>query len=185
MNVTETFRPLQGEVALDVAPRMALRVNTEPALKRARFGVGRVLTPQVLQDEQDARSQRTNGLLQALATGVVRGFQTPYVQGPTGGARIDVSPGIAIAQGEDVILPATARLPAHLISVAYESLEIPASAGSAGIQFDTDVPRRGGRRQPAGGVQSRHCRLRRQRRRSEQRGGLRPKRRPKAHYRQT
>lgn len=123
MNVTETFRPLQGEVALDVAPRMALRVDAEPALKRARFGVGRVLTPQVLQDEQDARSQRTNGLLQALATGVVRGFETPYVQGPTGGARIDVSPGIAIAQGEDVVLPATARLPAHLISVAYESLE--------------------------------------------------------------
>jgi len=142
MNVTETFRPLQGEVALDVAPRMALRVNTEPALKRARFGVGRVLTPQVLQDEQDARSQRTNGLLQALATGVVRGFQTPYVQGPTGGARIDVSPGIAIAQGEDVILPATARLPAHLISVAYESLE------SAGPVW-TDIERRALRDAPS------------------------------------
>lgn len=142
MNVTETFRPLQGEVALDVAPRMALRVNTEPALKRARFGVGRVLTPQVLQDEQDARSQRTNGLLQALATGVVRGFQTPYVQGPTGGARIDVSAGIAIAQGEDVILPATARLPAHLISVAYESLE------SAGPVW-TDIERRALRDAPS------------------------------------
>jgi hypothetical protein len=142
MNVTETFRPLQGEVALDVAPRMALRVDTEPALKRARFGVGRVLTPQVLQDEQEARSQRTNGLMQALATGVVRGFETPYVQGPTGGARIDVSPGIAMAHGEDVILPATARLPAHLISVAHESLE------SAGPVW-TDIERRALRDAPS------------------------------------
>ncbi len=142
MNVTETFRPLQGEVALDVAPTMALRVDTEPALKRARFAVGRVLTPQVLQDEQDARSQRTNGLLQALATGVVRGFETPYVQGATGGARIDVSPGIGIAQGEDVVLPATARLPAHLISVAYESLE------SAGPIW-TDAERRALRDAPS------------------------------------
>lgn len=123
MNVTETFRPLQGEVALDVAPTIALRVDTEPALKRARFAVGRVLTPQVLQDEQDARSQRSSALLQALATGVVRGFETPYVQGPTGGARIDVSPGIGIAQGEDVVLPAPARLSAQLVPVAYESLE--------------------------------------------------------------
>jgi hypothetical protein len=124
MQVTETFRPLSGEVALDVAPTMALRVDTESALKRARFAVGRVLTPQVLQDEQDARSQRTSALLRALASGVVSGFETPYVQGAEAGARIHISAGIGLAQGEDVVLPAPVYLSAQLISVAFESLEL-------------------------------------------------------------
>ncbi len=124
MQVTETFRPLPGEVALGVAPTMALRVDTESALKRARFAVGRVMTPQVLQDEQAARSQRTSALLRALASGVVSGFETPYVQGSEAGARIHISAGIGLAQGEDVVLPAPAYLPAQLISVAFESLEL-------------------------------------------------------------
>jgi len=142
MNVTETFKPLQGEVALAIAPAMALRVDADPALKRARFSVGRTLTPQVLQNEQEARSQRSNGLLQAMATGVIRGFNAPFVQANTGSARIDVSAGLGIAQGEDVVLPAAVRLNAPLISVAYESLE------SAGPLW-TDLERRSLREMPS------------------------------------
>lgn len=142
MNVTETFKPLQGEVALAIAPAMALRVDADPALKRARFSIGRTLTPQVLQNEQEARSQRSNGLLQAMATGVIRGFNAPFVQANTGSARIDVSAGLGIAQGEDVVLPAAVRLNAALISVAYESLE------SAGPLW-TDLERRSLREMPS------------------------------------
>lgn len=123
MAVTETFRPLAGETALGVAPPIALRVAPGQALKRARFSTGRVLTPQVLQDEQNARSQSCNALLQALASGVVRGFETPYVQGAKGGALIDVAPGLGLAGGEDLVLPAPVRLSAALLPVARESLE--------------------------------------------------------------
>lgn len=123
MAVTATFHPLPGETALGVAPPLALRVPPGQAVKRARFATGRVLTPQVLQDEQQARSQCCAALQQALASGVVRGFETPYSQGAEGGALIDVAPGLGLAGGEDLVLPAPVRLPAALLPVARESLE--------------------------------------------------------------
>lgn len=123
MAVTETFRPLPGETTLGLAPPIALRVESGQALKRARFATGRVLTPQVLLDEQSARSQCCTALQQALASGVVRGFETPYVQGAEGGALIDVAPGLGLAAGEDLVLPAPVRLSAALLPVARESLE--------------------------------------------------------------
>ncbi len=124
MRVTETFRPLPGELALQIAPTPALRVGAGLALRRARFDTGRALTADVLEGEQAARSQIAVALQGALATGVVTGFETPYTQ-PGGGASalIDVLPGLGLAQGEDVILPAAVRLQAASVPVALESIE--------------------------------------------------------------
>lgn len=115
-------RPLAGEHVIGVAPALApyVQPTADAPVVRARrnFFTGRALTHLALEDEQRARMAHAAWLAQAVAPGVIHGFEVARE-----GDALAILPGSGVApNGEDVSLAYPMRVDPDAIPVHRDGL---------------------------------------------------------------